>query len=392
MKTEISSRIQRFQERIASQDLDGALIVQKMDLYYLSGTDQDAHLWVPREGEPLLLVRKSLARARMDSPLEHMMPFKGPSQLPERILAHSGSLPRRLGLEMDVLPAALYSAYRKRFPDADMADISTAIRRVRMVKSDFEIAFIRRAAAVADRLFERVPSFLEDAETETDLALRVEAFYRAEGHPGFVRTRTFNMECNYGQLTSGRWSAFPGNSTGATGGKGAGAFFSQSASREKIEPHSPIMLDYAANMEGYICDQTRIFSKGSLDDKFHRAHAGMTAIQDALAREARPGTVVGDLYALAKEMAADAGLSEGFMGYPDPVPFVGHGVGLEIDEWPPISPDNPLLLEPGMVMAMEPKYLFPDEGFVGVESTWVVTDDGLEKLNQFPDAIVECPV
>ncbi len=79
MKTEIESRVEKFQKLIAAENLDGALIVHKMDIYYLSGTDQDANLWVPRKGEPLLLVRKSLARARMDSPLDHIAPFRGPS-------------------------------------------------------------------------------------------------------------------------------------------------------------------------------------------------------------------------------------------------------------------------------------------------------------------------
>ena len=355
-------------------------------------TDQDANLWVPRQGDPLLLVRKSLARARMDSPLAHIASFRRPSQLPERIGAHAASVPARLGLEMDVMPVALYSAYITQFPDTEMVDISGLIRRVRMVKSDFELSFIREAAAMGDRVFELVPSFLERAETENDLAVRVETFYRESGHPGFIRTRAFNMECNYGQLTSGRWSAVPGNSTGATGGKGAGPYFSQSVSHEKIESHAPILLDYATNMGGYIADQTRIFSKGGLEKKFHRAHAVMVAIQNALARAGRPGVTAGRLYAEAMKIAEDAGLKEGFMGYPEPVRFVGHGVGLEIDEWPVISPKNPMVLEPGMVLALEPKYLFPDEGFAGIESTWVVTEDGMEKLNRFPDEIVECPV
>ena len=390
MKKEISSRQKRFQEQLSAHEVDGAILVQKTDLYYLSGTDQDAHLWVPANDIPLLMVRKSLERAKEDSPMKEIVSLTGFSRVPELIREHTKKHPKRLGLELDILPSRLYISYQKLFPDAEMVDISPLIRGVRMVKSDYEVSCIRKAADMADRMYEKVPGFIAESETETDLALRLEAFYRGKGHPGLVRTRTFNMECLYGHVMAGKSGAVASNSPGPTGGKGLGPFYSQSAGTEKIRQHEPVFGDYAANVEGYIADQARIFSLRNLDEKFHRAHSVMLEVQEAVAEKGRPGVRAGDLYNLALEIAEKSGLGEGFMGYPDPVPFVAHGVGLEIDEWPIIGRNSDTVLEEGMVMALEPKFIFPGQGVVGIENTWVVTAQGMIKLNRFPDGIFQC--
>jgi Xaa-Pro aminopeptidase len=390
LKKEIDERLKRFREQLASNKVDGAILLHKTDLYYLSGTDQDAHLWVPAHDKPLLLVRKSLARAKEDSLVRDIVPLSGLSRVPELIRKHTEKPPKRLGLELDILPSRLYLSYRKLFPDAEIVDISPVIRGVRMVKSDYEVSCITKAAVMADSMYEKVPGFLAESQTETDLALRLEAFYRGKGHPGLVRTRTFNMECLYGHVMAGKSGAVASNSAGPTGGKGLGPFYSQSAGKDKIGRHEPIFVDYAANVEGYIADQARIFSLGNLPEKFHRAHNVMLEVQERLTEKGRAGVRAADLYNLALKIAAKAGLEKGFMGYPDPVPFVAHGVGLEIDEWPVIGRNSDTILEEGMVMALEPKFIFPGEGVVGIENTWVVTDKGMIKLNRFPDGIFEC--
>ena len=387
---EISKRLNRFQKKLTAHEVDGALIVQKTDLYYLSGTDQDAHLWVPASGQPLLMVHKSMERAMEDAAIEQIVPLNSLSHLPKLIRQHGGELPTQLGLEMDILPAAFYLNYQRLFPDAELVDISPLIRGLRMIKSPYEISCITRGAEMADRMYEKVPEFLSEPMTETGLALRIEAFYRSKGHPGIVRTRGFNMECVYGQVMSGENAAMPSNSAGPTGGKGLGPFYSQSAGMEKIGQHEPIIIDYAANVEGYINDQARIFSIGRLSAEFHKAHNLMLDVQEAIAEQGKPGIRAEDLYNMALEIVEKAGFKQGFMGYPDPVPFVAHGVGLDIDEWPVIGRKSDTRLREGMTIALEPKIVIPGKGVVGIENTWLVTADGIKKLNRFPDAIFEC--
>jgi Xaa-Pro aminopeptidase len=150
------------------------------------------------------------------------------------------------------------------------------------------------------------------------------------------------------------------------------------------------MVDYAANVEGYIADQTRIFSIGPLKQKLHQAYDATLKIQEAILREAKPGVRAGDLYDLAVRIANTFGGGAGFMGHPDPVPFVGHGVGLELNELPLIGRSVETVLAPGMTFAMEPKFVIPGEGIVGIENTFLVTEGGLTKLNRFPDVITIC--
>jgi Xaa-Pro aminopeptidase len=389
LAAEIAGRIQRFQEGLAERGVSGAMVVHKANLYYLTGTDQDAHVWIPVEGSPLLMVRKSFSRAVQDSPLEDIVPLPGLSKLPELIRDRSGRLPERLGLELDVLPARFFLAYQKLFP-GELADISHVIRSVRMIKSPYEIDCIQRAAGMADRMYRQVPAFLRESRTETELASRVEAFYRTLGHPGLVRTHAFNMECVYGQVMAGAGAAVASNAAGPTGGEGLGPFYSQSSGTRVIGKHEPILVDHAANASGYIADQTRIFSIGPLDDELMDAHRSMVEIQDTIARRGVPGAVAGDLYDLALDMAHRAGLERGFMGYPDPVPFVAHGVGLEIDDWPVIGRGSDTVLAEGMVFAVEPKVVFPGKGVVGIENTFCVTQKGMKKLNRFPDEVCVC--
>ncbi len=386
-KSEFLERFRRFQHLLAQNKIDGAVIVQKTDLYYLIGSDQNGLLWVPADGEPLFLVRKSYERALQDSMAGRVVAFTELSQASEEIVRQERRSLSRIGLEMDVLPVNLYFSYKELFPGAEMVDVSHLIRSVRMVKSDRELSLVRTAAGIADELFRRVPEFLKESDTEIDLALRAEAFYRGHGHPGISPMRAFNMHNVYGHIMAGASAAMPSASPGPTGGPGAGPFLSHGAGRGKIKPHEPVLFDYTSNVEGYISDQSRIYCLGALPEKFHLAHHVMIDVQHAVAREGKPGARAGDLYALALEVVRKAGLPEGFMGYPQPVPFVGHGVGLELDEWPLIGKNSQHALDKGMVIALEPKFIFRGEGVVGVENTFMVTDQGMEKLSRFPDDI-----
>lgn len=390
MKDEIYNRIGRFQKELRDHGIGSALIVEKTDLYYLSGTRQDAHLFVPAEGSPLLMVKKDFDRAVFESPLERSVPLSGYSGLTEMISGEKSGLPQSMGLEMDVLPADLYLMYQRFFEGSRIVDISRLIRHVRMVKSPYEIACISKASKLSDDMYRKVPEFLKEAQTELELAIMVEDFYRRRGHPGVIRTRGFNLEGIYGHIMAGENTAVPSSSPGPTGGKGLGPFFSQGPSTSPIRRHSPILMDYCAGLDAYVSDSTRIFSLGKLDGTLTRAHEVMIEVQETLAQNGHAGALAEDLYSLALDMVEKAGLGDGFMGYPLPVPFVGHGVGLELDEWPIIGKGSRIILEPGMVIALEPKVVFPGNCAVGIENTFVVTESGMKKTNRYPDAVMVC--
>jgi Xaa-Pro dipeptidase len=388
-KQEVDNRIKKFQRHLSRLAVDGALILQNTDLYYFSGTIQQSHLYIPAHGSPLLMVRKNLDRARKESPLETIVPFGSPKQLMALIRENGLTQPSVLGMELDVLPTNNYMYYRKRFPELVIQDVSSIIRLIRAVKSEYELDLIRQAAAFSDQVAHSLPEIIQEDMTEIELAGRVEAVARKMGHQGIVRMRLFGSEIFYGHLMTGAAAAVSSYMASPTGGAAINAAVAQGPSFKKIKPNEPILLDYVFAWKGYISDHTRIFTIGQLPEDLIDAHGCMLALQDRIKEMAKPGTVAGDLYQAAVEMAEQQGLKKYFMGTGDDrIRFIGHGVGLELDEFPFIAAGQKMKLEKGMVIAIEPKLIFPGKGVVGIENTHVVTDHGLEQLTQAPQEIV----
>jgi len=379
--------IATLQSAMAEHGLDAALIVQRVDLFYFTGTGQDAHLFVPVEGSPLLLVRRNLERALQKSPLESISAVRSFSHLKKVIKSASPGRLGRLGMELDVLPVNNYQLYTELFPNTVISDVSPLIRETRMVKSEYEIQIIRQAGRLNDAMFSQVGEILKEGMSEVEFAGLLEARYRKNGHQGLVRTRSFNSELFYGHLMSGTNLAVPSCHFGPTGGSGLSPCMPQGAGRKIIKRNEPVQIDYVGIVDSYMVDQSRTFFLGEAPEKFLKVHATALAIQDALIREGRPGTRAEKLYEIAKYMAADAGLTEGFMGYPESMLFVGHGIGLELDELPLLGRKSPHILKQGMVIDVEPKFILPGEGLAGIGNSFVVTEKGLDKLTNFDDAI-----
>ena len=387
-KTEIDLRITRLKEHLEREKLDAALIVQNSDLFYFAGTIQQAHLYIPVGGDPLLMVRKDFDRARAESPIDRVVSIASPKKLPE-ILKQSGHTgPRRFGMELDVIPANLYFAYRDIFPGTQISDISNAIRSVRAVKSAYEIELITAAAAHSDRVAESVLEFLQEGLTEVELAGLVESRARQLGHQGVIRMRLWGSEMFYGHLMAGPSAAVPSFLASPTGGASVGPAVAQGPSFRKIRRGEPVLVDYVFAHQGYLSDHTRIFAVGSLPDELLRAHQAMLTVQSEIKKAGRPGVTAGDIYEKAVRLATEMGYEENFMGIGDQrIRFVGHGVGIELDEYPFLAKGQTQMLEAGMVIALEPKLIFPGKGVVGIENTHVVTADGLHQLGKFSEEV-----
>lgn len=383
---ELHERIQRLQKLMRAGNIEGALIVQRADLFYFSGTAQNAHLFIPAEGEPLLLVKKNLARARRESALSRVEEFPGWNRLAEAI---GSTLPSgaKIGLEMDVIPANLYLRYQKLFAPATIADISWLIRRIRAVKSPFELEQMRHAAALAEKMFGYAREILAAGMSEVEFAARLEAFLRARGHQGAVRMRGFNQELFYGQIMSGENAAVLSFFDGPTGGPGLNPSYPQGAGDKKIRRHEPVLVDFVSVSGGYMVDQTRIFCLGELPLPLPEAYETALTIKKDLISMGKAGVPVRELYLAAAELARRDGFADYFMGCEEKVNFIGHGVGLELDELPVITPSLDMPLEEGAVFALEPKFIFPGRGVVGIEDTFVVCKNGLEQITRFDDGI-----
>jgi Xaa-Pro dipeptidase len=389
-ETEIRHRIETLQSLLLSNGIDGAIIVQNSDLFYFSGTIQQSQLYIPAGGDPLLMVRKSLERARSESAIQNIVSFNSPRQVPELLKTMGMTAPKTLGLELDVIPAQTYLNFQSLFNQTRMIDISHFIRQIRAIKSNYEIQMLREAALKSDQVAGYVKGIIQEGMTEIELSGQIEAHARKLGHQGIVRMRLWGSELFYGHLMCGASGAVPSYLASPTGGIGVSTAVAQGAGFGRIKAHEPILVDYVFAYKGYLSDHTRIYSIGELPDDLIRAHGAMLSIQAAIIREAKPGIAAGWIYEMAIELARDAGYSENFMGAGDDqrIRFVGHGVGLELDEYPFLAAGQKMLLQERMVIALEPKLIFPERGVVGIENTHLVTPDGLQQLTVFDENII----
>ena len=378
-------RISRLQQELLGKGLDGALFIFPIDIYYFAGTRQNSVLWVPTQGEPLLLVRKSLARAREESPVADIRPFPSSKEFP----ALFGAEITKIGITFDVVPTQQYNFYAKLLAGREFVDISAANREIRSVKSEYELAQMRLSGDVLSSVFAMVPEFLKAGMRELDLAAEFEYRLRKAGNEGYVRMRAFNQEL-YGGLAVSTGAASYGFFDGAVTGKGLSNASPHGASLEVVRENEPILVDYTGVFNGYITDMTRMFVIGSLDPELQRAFDTALEIQAYLQSALKPGAVCEELFFSAVAMAEKAGFGPNFMGMPgEQAKFVGHGVGLELDEFPVLAQGFKVPLQLGQTIAIEPKFVFPGRGVIGIENTFSVgVDAGVKITSGIADDLI----
>ena len=381
-KNELEYRYRRLQTEMAGAGLDAVIMLQNADLFYFTGTIQTGNLYVPASGEPLYLVRRDFLRARMESALSLVLPFASPSELPGVVAEQGHPTPARIGLELDLLPVNLFHKYQTLYPNVQFFDATPLIRRVRMVKSHYEIHILQDAALQADKVYRRAAEVIREGMSELALASELEHLARLEGHQGYLRMRAFNGELAYNQILCGPDAAAPAFCNTPLGGMGLTPAFGQGASYNRIGRGEPIMVDFASCYDGYVVDQARMFAVGSLPDRLRQGYHDMLRIEELMLRLAEERPTWGSIYDACLALACQLGYAEHFMGRAgSQVPFIGHGVGLEIDEFPFIARGfHEERLAPGMAFAFEPKLVFPGEGAVGIENTFYLTETGIKRL------------
>jgi Xaa-Pro aminopeptidase len=259
-----------------------------------------------------------------------------------------------------------------------------------MVKSPEEIAVFTRAGWVMEQLPEMVRRAFRPGMTELELSAALEFGLRLQGHGTLFRCRREGVEMSaYGVCAAGERTLAGTKFEGVCGGAGLSPAVPYGASAAVIERGAPIVIDFGFVLEGYILDQTRMACWGEPRPEVSRAFHAMRVVQQAILDAMQPGTLWEEVYRVAISMAAAQGYADVFMGVDhEQVKFVGHGVGLEIDEPPFLAPKMPYPLEAGMVVAVEPKVALPAIGVVGIEDTVVIRAAGPEFLTVCPQEMI----
>jgi Xaa-Pro dipeptidase len=391
-----SDRLSRLQELLAKHGIDGMLISQNVDLYYFTGSMQTGFLFVPQAGCSVFYVRRSVVRAQQEScvsvePLGSLRAFGAQlaQSFPE-LFSRTGSADAPLiAAEYDVLPVQWHQRLQGALPGVRWTDGSMLVREVRMIKAPSELALIRQAAEVIDRALTHALLHLREGMKEFEWMALIEHQIRMEGHLGIMRMRGYNQEIVTGAVGAGEAIATPTYFDGPAGGLGLSAASPQSSSRRPMGRDEPILIDIGCCIEGYVIDQTRTAVIGAMPEDLAFAYSVSESILRRTEELLKPGTVCEDVYVQSLAQADAAGLGAHFMGYgSDQVKFLGHGIGLEIDELPVLARGFRYSLEPGMVIAVEPKFTFPGRGVVGIENSYVITESGCEKLTVSREGIL----
>ena len=375
--SELRDRMERFRLRMDTENpsWEFAAIFGRANQFYLTGTMQDGVLLIPRDDEAVLWVRRSLERALDESLFPDIRPMKSFRDA----AAGMGACPGTVHVDAETVPLALLERFRKYFPFRETAALDTQAAKVRSKKSAYELAIMEQAGRIHRHVLEDcVPGMLREGMSEAGLGGEVFSLMVREGHHGIARFGMFGTEMVLGQIGFGESSLYPTNFDGPGGclGVAPGAPVLGSSDRT-LKAGDLVFLDCACGVQGYHTDKTMTYIfRRSLPEEAIDAHRLCVEIQDEAAALLRAGTRPSEVYETVIGGLEPAFLKN-FMGFGDRrVPFLGHGVGLTVDEVPVIARGFDEPLEEGMVIALEPKVGVRGVGMVGIENTFVVTRGG----------------
>ncbi|MDB9244083.1 M24 family metallopeptidase [Odoribacter splanchnicus] len=384
MENELELKWRRIQQAMRQEEADGCLLTMNMNLYYVSGQVFNGYFYLPAEGRPYWFVK------RLTVPETNQVHvIRKPEQIPDFFRDLNLAMPRKLLLEADELSYNEYIRLQHVFRAEATGNASALIRHIRMIKTPWEIEQMRISARKHEAVYREIPACYRPGMRDVELQIEIEKRMRMHGSLGYFRAFGSNMDIFMGSLLAGENAGEPSPFDFALGGKGIHASGPLGANGTLLREGTTVMADMSGNYTAYQTDMTRVFSIGKLPDRAYRVHRVALEIQARMERTAKPGVSCAELYRDALAMAGQEGLKDCFMGTHLQAKFVGHGVGLEINELPVLTTRSKDILQPGMTFAFEPKFVLAGIGAVGIENTFLVTDSGVEKMTLLDENIIE---
>jgi Xaa-Pro aminopeptidase len=360
----------------------GLLAFSRQSIYYLAGVLAPGVFWLPLAGRPVLLLRRGVERARLESPLADVAPFRSYGDLPALLAGFDSPLAKVIAVEKSGLSWSLGELFAAKLPGLVFANADKVLAKAQAVKSDWELAKMRLCGARHHKaLHDVMPGRIRPGMTERELSVLAWETFFSLGHQGHMRMSAYGEEIFLGHISAGDSSNYPSVFNGPLGLRGEHPAIPFMGYAGKVwKAGEPLAMDIGFTIEGYCTDKTQIYFAGPaarIPDAARAAHDFCIAVQGYVADNLRPGAIPSEIYEHCLAWGKRAGFAEGFMALGDnKVAFLGHGIGLAIDGHPVIARGFDEPFETGMVMAVEPKLGIPGVGMVGVENTFEVTDAG----------------
>ena len=383
IKKETSQRFAKLQQIIIQSQADACLISTSVNQFYLLDFIFDGYIFIQPEGEPLLFVKRP---SGMEG--ENVIYIRKPEQIPDFLRERNIPLPKKLMMENDVLPFSTALRLQAALEMPQLQNVSGEMRRIRSVKSEYELNQMRECAKIHARVYEQIPRIYRKGMTDIEFQIELEREMRLAGSAGIFRAFGENMDIFMGSILAGDNAQVASPFDFALGGQGASPLLPIGANGTTLAAATTVMVDMAGNYRPWMSDISRTFAIQSVPEIAHKVHQLSIDICNAISATTKAGTPCADIYFLAEKRVTEAGLEAYFMGTEQQAKFVGHGVGLEINEPPVLAPRSKEVLQPGMAIAVEPKFVLPGIGAAGIENTYVVTDNGLEKITVCEEGLV----
>lgn len=375
-------RQSKIRERLVSCKTDACLLSTSVNILYANGTIFNGYQYIPVDGETLLFVKRP---AGMKG--ENIFYINKPEQIPAILRENGIKFPGRLMLEGGEIGYDQWIRIQACFPDTKLYNGTPDFRYVRSVKTNYEIQLIKKSAESHAIVHKRIPGLFRPGMTDIEFSIEIERQMRLEGNKGLLRTFG-EIEAFMGSVLTGDNAAAPSPYDFALGGAGDPSN-PVGANGSVLREGCSVMVDMCGNFTGYLDDITRTFSIGKLTEKAYNAHQVAIEIENRLQSEMKEGAKCADMWNIAEAIASKAGLSDCFMGTKQQAKFVGHGLGLVINEPPVLAGRSRETLERNMVIAVEPKFVIEGVGAVGLEDTYIVGENGSEKISDVEPEIID---
>lgn len=380
---EYALRVNRLHHAMEMAGIGAILVGDNANLLHLCGRVFTGYAYVSVDDAPVWFVRRPVELEGAG-----VVYIRKPEDIPAALAEAGLRVPQSFGLELDLLSYNEAMRLRKVFESCRVADSTPLLRGLRAVKTPYEIALMRQSGYKHEQVYRKIPGLYQPGMTDLELQVEIERISRLEGCLGMFRISGQSMEIFMGNVLTGANADVPTPYDFAMGGRGLDPSIPVGACGEEIKEHQAVMVDLNGDYTGYMTDMTRVFSLGTLPQKAMEAHRCSIEICHMFEREARPGVEARTLYDMAADMARGCGLEHRFMGHRQHAGFVGHGVGIEVNEWPVIAPRSKQVIEENNTIALEPKFVIPGVGAVGIENTYHITAEGAISLTNAPEEIV----
>ena len=256
-----------------------------------------------------------------------------------------------LRFQADHLTVADYDTLVQTLPDTPLEGVSGLLNSRRAVKSEADLGALRRALALSETVFEEILGIVREGMTELDLAAEIDYRQKMAG----ASRSSFESIVAFGPN-----SALPHARPGAT----------------RLAPRTPVLVDFGCVLDGWCSDMTRMFSVGEPPADFTAAYSTVNRARQAAVMAARAGMTSRELDAVARDILAHAGMGDAFSH------SLGHGLGTEVHEWPPVSFRSEVVLPAGSVVTVEPGVYFPGRFGIRIEDTVRLGPGPAERLNR----------